>query len=151
MKELIMKHSASTSLFDFQDQNDFGRLRDLLIRVGYMDSSLLDTIGFKDLQAIQGNDHPLLLERTNSGSPLHILIRLFLMEMVVERNILKKAIKPMTIASWEQAGLVHCRAKEVVAAVKLLPFQNLLIAFDLTSIMQTPLRENYVMGIRTRR
>lgn len=141
-------HSASASpLFDFQDQDDFGRLRDLLTRVGYMDSSVLDTIGINDLPAIKGNNHPLLLERTNTGSPLHTLIRLFLMEMPVEKSILEKAVQPMTIESWEQAGLVHCRAKEVIAAVKLLPFQNLVVAFDLTSIMQTPLRENYVMGI----
>lgn len=143
-----MKHSANTSpLFDFQDQDDFGRLRDLLTRVGYMDSSVLDTIGINDLPAIKGNNHPLLLERTNTGSLLHTLIRLFLMEMSVERSILEKAIQPMTIESWKQSGLVHCRAKEVVAAIKLLPFQNLVVAFDLTSIMQTPLRENYVMGI----
>ncbi|MCD4721971.1 MAG: methyltransferase [Desulfobacula sp.] len=143
-----MNHSASTSrLFDFQDQADFRHLRDLLTRTGYMDSSVLDTIGINDLQAIKGNDHPLLLERTSTGSPLHILIRLFLMEMPVERSLLEKAIKPMTVTSWEQAGLVHYRANEVVAAVKLLPFQNLIVAFDLSSIMQTPLRENYVMGI----
>lgn len=53
----------------------------------------------------------------------------------------------MTVDDWEQAGLIHCRDQEVVAAIKLLPFQNLVVAFDLTSIMQTPLRENYVMGI----
>ncbi len=140
-------HSTSTSHFDFQDQDDFGRLLDLLTRVGYMDSSVLDTIGINDLPAIKGNNHPLLLERTNTGSPLHTLIRLFLMEMPVENSILKKAIQPMTFESWEQAGLVHCRAKEVIASVKLLPFQNLVLAFDLNSIMQTPLRENYVMGI----
>ncbi len=142
-----MEHSASTTLFDFHDQDDFGRLRDLLQRVGYMDSGVLDSIGLSDLQVMKGNDHPLLLERTSTGSPLHILVRLFLMEMVVEKSILEKAIKPMTLVSWQQAGLIHCRGDEVVAAVKLLPFQNLVIAFDLTSIMQTPLRENYVMGI----
>ena len=144
----MMKHSASTSqLFDFQDQDDFGRLRDLLTRVGYMDSSVLDTIGINDLPAIKGNDHPLLLERTSTGSPLHILIRLFLMEMPVDSSIVQNAIQPMTIEAWEQAGLVHCRGTEVIAAVKLLLFQNLVVAFDLTSIMQTPLRKNYVMGI----
>lgn len=144
-----MKHSEDTSrLFDFQDQDDFARLRDLLTRVGYMDSSVLDSIGINDLPAIKGNNHhPLLLERTSTGSPLHILVRLFLMEMPVEKSILEKAIKPMTVSAWEQAGLVDCRAKEVVAALKLLPFQNLVLAFDLNSIMQTPLRENYVMGI----
>ena len=144
----MMNHSVSTSqLFDFQDQDDFRRLHDLLTRSGYMDSSVLDTIGIKDLQAIRGNAHPLLLERTSPGSPLHTLIRLFLMEMPVERSLLGKIIKPMPVESWEQAGLVHCQAEEVVAAIKLLPFQHLVLAFDLSSILQTSLRENYVMGI----
>ncbi len=137
----------ASHLFDFQDQDDYGRLRNLLSRVGYMDSSVLDSIGIRDLPAIKGNNHPLLLERTSSGSPLHTLIRLFLMEMVVEKSILEKAIKPMTVAAWQEAGLVHCLGTKIKAAIELLPFQDLVLAFDLTSIMQTPLRENYVMGI----
>jgi len=142
-----MNHFLSATHFDFQEPDDFGRLHDLLSRIGYLDSRVLDTIGLKELSTFNDNSHPLLLERTGSGSPLHTLIRLFLMEMAVKKNILEKTIKPMTLASWEQAGLVHIQNEEVRAAVKLLPFENLLIAFDFTSIMQTPLRENYVMGV----
>lgn len=142
-----MNHSIPTSRFAFQDPDDCDRLRDLLNRVGYMDSRVLDTIGINDLSTIHDNSHPLLLERTSGGSPLHTIIRLFLMEMAVKSNIVEKAIEPMTVAAWQEAGLVHCRDNKVIAAVKLLPFQNLVLAFDFTSIMQTPLRENYVMGI----
>ena len=137
----------SSQPFHFKDPDDYSRFHNLLEEAGYLDSSLLESIGFSDLEAIKGNDHPLLLERTATDSVLHILIRLFLMEMPVEKGVLARVIKPVTLQSLEQAGLVRRGPEEVVAAVKLLPFENLVLAFDLTSIMQTPLRENYVMGI----
>jgi SAM-dependent methyltransferase len=139
--------SPASGSFVFSDHEDYARMRGLLRDAGFMDRRVLDTVGFSDLEVIKGNDHPLLLERTATGSTLHVLIRLFLMEMPVDIKILERAIRPMTVASWTEAGLIKCQGEEVRAAVKLLPFQNLVLAFDLTSIMQTPLRKNYVMGI----
>ena len=143
----MTQSSPASGSFVFSDHEDYARMRGLLRDAGFMDRRVLDTVGFSDLEVIKGNDHPLLLERTATGSTLHVLIRLFLMEMPVDIKVLERAIRPMTVASWAEAGLVRCQGEEVIAAVKLLPFQNLVLAFDLTSIMQTPLRKNYVMGI----
>jgi len=133
-------------LFAFPEADDYQRLRDLLGEAGFLDETVLDAIGISDLPALE-SDHPLLLDRTASGSSLHTLIRLFLMEMPVEADIFARAIRPMTPDSWQQAGLVRRHGSLVAAAVKLLPFRNLILAFDLPAMLQTPQRSQYVMGI----
>ncbi|MCK9296112.1 MAG: class I SAM-dependent methyltransferase [Desulfobulbaceae bacterium] len=136
----------SAPLFAFTDPDDYRRLRDLLAAAGFLDESVLDAIGVSDLPSLE-NDHPLLLDRTAGGSVLHTLIRLFLMEMPVEADIFARAIHPMATDSWQQAGLVRRHGSRVTAALKLLPFRNLILAFDLPAMLQTPQRSRYVMGI----
>jgi hypothetical protein len=133
--------------FTFRDPDDFARMRNLLKTEGFMDHDVLETIGISNLPAIDGNDHPLLLERTGSGSPLHTLIRLFLMEAPVEAGILQNAIRPMTLDAWRQAGLITGNGADITATIKLLPFQGLVLAFDRSGLLETPLRPHYVMGI----
>jgi hypothetical protein len=72
----------SAPLFTFPAADDYQRLRDLLGEAGFLDESVLDAIGISDLPSLE-SDHPLLLDRTGSGSALHTLIRLFLMEVPV--------------------------------------------------------------------
>lgn len=142
----MMTAQNSAPMFAFADPDDYQRLRDLLGKAGFLDESVLDAIGISDLPSLE-NDHPLLLDRTAGGSALHTLIRLLLMEMPVEADTFARAIRPMTVDSWQQAGLVRCHGSKVAAAVKLLPFRNLVLAFDLPALLQTPLRSQYVMGI----
>jgi len=136
----------SDPLFDFADADDYQRLRDLLAAAGFLDESVLEAIGINDLPDL-ASDHPLLLDRTAGGSALHTLIRLFLMEMPVEADTFAQAIRPMAADSWLQAGLVRRHGSQVTAALKLLPFRNLILAFDLPALLQTPQRSRYVMGI----
>lgn len=136
----------SAPLFAFADADDYQRLRDLLAEAGFLDESVLDAIGVSDLPSLE-SDHPLLLDRTAGGSVLHTLIRLFLMEMPVEADTFVQAIQPMSADSWLQAGLVRRHGHQVAATVKLLPFRNLILAFDLPALLQTPQRSQYVMGI----
>jgi SAM-dependent methyltransferase len=143
---MMMPAQNSAHLFAFPDQDDYRRLRDLLAEAGFLDESVLDAIGVSDLPSLE-NDHPLLLDRTAGGSALHTLIRLLLMEMPVEADAFARAIRPMSSDSWQQAGLVRHDNGQVVATVKLLPFRNLILAFDLPAMLQTPQRSQYVMGI----
>ena len=142
----MMPAQNSAPLFAFADADDYQRLRDLLEKAGFLDESILDAIGINDLPSLE-SDHPLLLDRTAGGSVLHTLIRLFLMEVPVEADTFAQAIRPMTPESWLQSGLVRSHNGQVAAAVKLLPFRNLILAFDLPAMLQTPQRSQYVMGI----
>jgi hypothetical protein len=69
------------------------------------------------------------------------------MEQCVETSRVERAVFPLTIPSLVHAGLVFCRDDGIRAAIKLLPFQGLVLAFDMTAVMDTDLRENYVMGV----
>lgn len=147
-EESNMTHAEeNTAFFCFRDRDDFRRLRDFFNSAGYNDKGVLECLAVKDFPSIRGNDVPLLLRRTNRGTPLDTLIRLFLIEVPVDVETLKSAIRPMPLESWLEAGLVEINGKSVEAAVKILPYQNLWLAFDRTRMLQTNYQSNYVMGI----
>lgn len=134
-------------MFSFSDPKDCDRLRELLQKMCYTDSGILEVLRVKDLPSIAATDIPLLLSRTGGGSPLETLIRLFLIEVPVDLELVEKAVQPMSARSLVEAGLLHVEGNEAEAAVKLLPYQGLMLAFDLPGRLQTESRQDYVMGI----
>ena len=134
-------------MFSFKDPADFDRMRDVLNEAGYTDSGVLEALGVKKFSAIGGSDVHILLRRTKQGTPLDTLIRLFLLEVPVDANELRKAIQPMKLETWEYAGLVQMDHGSVVATMKLLPHRNLLLTFDLPQRLQTAFGHDYVMGV----
>lgn len=136
------------SLFSFEDPEDFHRLRGVLEAANYTDGGVLEALGIKDFPSIRGDDVPLLLRRTKRGTPLDTLIRLFLIEVPTDVEAVRRAVRPMKLETWGEAGLVQIHRGAVVAAVKLLPFQNLVLAFDLPRrLLQSGLGQDYVMGV----
>ena len=131
--------------FVFPDPDDFARMRDLLKSSGFMDPDLLETIG--GIPANGGDDLPMLLERTSSGSPLHTLVRLFLMGTPVAAAVFQNAIRPMTLDAWRQAGLIAGNGTDITATIQLLPFQKLALAFDRPVRHGTTMQPDHVMGI----
>ena len=144
---MVQPDEKNQPSFAFSDPDDYTRMRDILETAGFMDRRVLETIGISDLPSIDGNEHPLLLERTASGSPLHTLIRLFLMDAAVDPNLLQKTINPMPLEAWHRAGLIRGNGAGITATIKLLPFQGLVMGFDRPDLLKTPQRPNYVMGI----
>ena len=135
------------SSFSFQKLKDYDCLRDVLEAANYTDSGILNTLGVKDFSSIHGNDIPTLLRRTSQNTPLDTLIRLFLIEVPCDITAVRRAICPMELETWVEAGIVKIDHDAVIATLKLLPFQGLIVAFDLLQMLKTPLYEQYVMGI----
>lgn len=133
--------------FTFRDPEDFARMRDLLKSSGFTDPGLLEAIGGGSIPATCGNNLSLLLERTGSGSALHTLVRLFLMGIPVEAGILQNVIRPMTLGAWRQAGLITGNGADITATIQLLPFQELVLAFDRPVRHDTVMQPDHVMGI----
>ena len=131
----------------FSDPEDYGRLRSILEAAGYTDAGILEVLRVKDFPSIRERDIPLLLRCTNRGTALDTLIRLFLIEVPVDAAAVGKAIQPMELETWVKAGLVRIDGGSVVAGIKLLPFQNLLLAFDLDRRLFSARAQDYVMGI----
>jgi len=141
--------SSTEHLFSFKNADDILTLRHVLQSSGFSSAGVLDRLGVKDFPSIRSGDLPLLLHRTNNGTPLDLFVRLFLIEVPVEAGALARAIEPMSLETWVDAGLVEvdAGAEMAVAAIKLLPYEDLLVAFDLPRRLQDSLKYEYVMGI----
>ncbi|MEN6320440.1 MAG: methyltransferase [Syntrophaceae bacterium] len=133
--------------FSFQTPDDYMRFREVFINASYSDSGVMGLLNGKAPSSIRENDIPLLLRCTSGGSPLETLVRLFLMEVPVSAGDLSRAIAPMDIETWVSAGLLAAHGDDITARIKLLPFKELLVAFDQTRILHTEEKAKYVMGI----
>ncbi|MCU0571884.1 MAG: methyltransferase [Syntrophobacteraceae bacterium] len=131
----------------FKRHGDILKLRDALDRAGYRDSSILDLLGLKDFPSLRGTDLPLLLRRTGGGSPLETLVRIFLMEVPVSMDSLEAAVHPLEPGALLRSGLVEISGDEALGTVRIIPFQEMLLAFDLPRRLKTPDHRDYVMGI----
>lgn len=136
-----------TSELTFKDPDDFMRLREVFEKAGYTDKGVLDVIGIKEFPSMKGTDVPLLLRRTKDNTPLNTLIRLFLIEAPCDMETVKLAVQPMKLESLVEAGVVQIDGTSVTAAVKIMPYKNFHIAFDLPSMLQSGSKKSYVMGI----
>lgn len=121
-------------------------LRSVLAAAGFTPEGVLGTIGVKDSVSIKESDILLLMQRTKAGTSLNTLIRLFLMEVPVDVAALQNAIQPMESAEWAEMGLIEIRGKSAVAKMKLFPFQDMVIAYDVPRRLLTGEGGDYVMG-----
>ena len=127
--------------------DQYAILRDVFLRAGYTDTGILDRIQVSDFPSLRGKDLPMLLRRTAGGAPLDTFIRLFLLEVPCSVASLREAIRPMELDEWAGAGLIGIHGDEVHAEVRLLPYGELLVAFDPPSRLATAMKRHYVMGI----
>jgi hypothetical protein len=139
-----MTSDRTTARPAFSDPDDYRHMKDVLEAAGYQDKTILEALRIGDFPSLRGQDQPILLERTSGGSPLDTLIRLFLLEKSVDRETMKQAIRPMTVEAWVKAGILEHEGDSLRAGVKLLPFHEMLVAFDPD---RTVGAGDYVMGI----
>jgi SAM-dependent methyltransferase len=122
-------------------------LRAVLSTAGFTPEGILDTIGVTDSASIRESDTLLLMRRTRGGSPLETLIRLFLMEMSVDADDLRRAVAPMTVEEWVGIGLVGIAGGSAAARFRLSPWQDMVIASDSPGRLLSAEGHDYVMGI----
>lgn len=138
---------TQANFLSFHDPDDFRRLHDVFQAAGYTGKGVLEKLGVRDFPSIRGSDVSILLKRTDRGEPLDTLIRLFLMEVPCGIEAVQRAFHPVRPETLAEAGIINMDETQASAAVKILPYDGLLIAFDQTRMLQTQLRQNYVMGI----
>lgn len=121
-------------------------LRSVLAAANFTPEGVLGTIGVTDSASIKESDILLLMERTKGGTPLETLIRLFLIEAPVEVAALQRAIEPMRTMEWAEMGLIAVQGRSAFAQMKLFPYQDMVIAYDLPRRLLTREGTDYVMG-----
>jgi len=143
----MLKSDQAQSFPGFHVSKDYSRLRRLLQSVGFNEAGVCAAIDIKSLAGISGENIPLLLLRIQQATPLNTLIRLFLIGVPCNAAAVQQAIQPMDLETWETAGLIKKGETGMMPAVKLLPFKNIVLTFDLPDILLGDLRDQYVMGI----
>jgi len=131
----------------FEQPGDFERTREVLYRARYKDGEILALLGVPYVHALGGGDIPVLLRRSERRTPLETLVRLFLIGVPVERDAFARAVRPMAPKVWTDAGLVDVDGDSVTRAVVLIPFAELIVAFDLLPKERERGSADYVMGI----
>ena len=132
----------------FESSIDHTSLRAVLKTAGFDDADILARLGIQDFPSLKGTDVPVLLKKTDSGSTLDTLIRLFLIDVPCGADEVKTAFEPQNIEYLIEAGiLIRTDDNMIEAGIKILPHRGLFIAFDRPGILMTGLKESYVMGI----
>jgi methylase of polypeptide subunit release factors len=129
----------------FSNPDDYKRVRDTLSAAEYSEAGIARAVCMDKFSTPRTGD-PILMRRTQGGSALDTLIRLFLLDVPVEIDAARRAVQRMTLESWIDAGLIRLRNGSAVASVKLTPYKGLIIAHDFrkSSAENAP---DFVMGI----
>jgi len=143
----MASHDPSDGPFVFRDPETARRLREVLASADFTDRGVAQTLGGETVRSASSQDIPLLLRRTDRGTPQDTLIRLFLIGTPVDADAAQKAVSPMKLEDWVRLGLLEVRGPSLIAAVQLVPFQGLMLAHDRPQQVQAGLAPDYVMGI----
>jgi SAM-dependent methyltransferase len=99
---------------------------------GFASDAVLSAFG-NPIGATQSHvriDLPVYLKRLSSSSPLHTLIKLFVLDQWVEDEAVQAATAPVTVADLRDLGLVETGARGVRAVVRLSAYDGLVISHD---------------------
>lgn len=130
----------------FADKSDYARARDLFDQAGFSSADLTKSLKLDD-SGIKEDELPLMMERTKGGTPVETMVRLFLGNVPVETATAERALAAVPLDRWVRAGVLKVDGNETTSLVRLLPFQNLRVAFDLAARRRSDLPADYVMGI----
>lgn len=131
----------------FTDPADFIRAKEVLRGVGYTEEGLRETLGAVGLTSLRSIDEPIWLRRTRGGGPRDTLIRLFMIGAAVDAAAARRALRPMALESWVQAGLVQVQDDHVVPLVQIMVYKGLYLASDITRQIIGGARPDFVMGV----
>ncbi len=122
-------------------------VKEAFTQAGYTDAGILERLGVNEVREATLAQRPVMLYRTRELSPLDVLLRLFILETPCGLEAFRRAVRPGSVDAWVEAGFVVVEGAEVRAAVRVLPYRGLLVAFDLNARLETPKARDYVMGI----
>jgi predicted RNA methylase len=123
------------------------RIRDVLANAGYTEQGVCNVLGIENLGRLREKKLPALLRRTGGGTPLEILVRLFVLGQPAELGGAQRAIAPMTIEEWQEIGLLGVRDSSAVGCYQLRCYRELILAYDFPRRGPGGLPQDYVMGV----
>ena len=128
------------------DAEDCRRIRGVFAEAGYNEANIAKLLGHS-FGALAGPKLPWLLRRTEGGTPLETLVRLFILGQPVSWDAASAAVAPMSVEHWAEIGLLQLHGSEVKGELQVRCFQEMLLASDFTRGNGEGLRPDYVMGV----
>ena len=140
-------------MLGFSNESDYERTRDVLLKAEYTEPGLATKLGRRRILSVGAVDRPPWLRLTRQLSPSDALVRLFLMGESVPFDVAERAVAPMALDRWVDAGLLAPEHGDdtVAPQVKLLPINGLILASDKPHRWTHDARPDFVMapGITT--
>ena len=94
-------------MLGFAATTDYPQALEVLQRVGYTEAGIGQTLGREQILTLPTSDVPRVLRRTRALAPLDTLIRLFFLGLPVPQAAVCRALHPMPLERWVQAGLAR--------------------------------------------
>ncbi len=138
----------SDQAIGFTHEDQYCAARELFATAGYSEEGIHKYLGGRPATPIAAEIPPLVLPAVG-GTDLEILMRLFLLGLPADIGSVRKIFQPMSLEDWCEAGITKVSGEEVVPQLKIVPYQQFLMASDLpTSLAKNSDKNNdYVMGI----
>lgn len=105
-------------------------VKNTLAEADFSESGILNRLNCKESVRVSPKDIPRLLKLTAAGTPLDILIHLFVLGVNVDIADARQAVEPLSIDCWCRGGLLGIKGKMVSSALRIVPTQGFLLAFD---------------------
>ena len=123
-----MSH-ASKRPFSLDDDEVAG-VRAAFDAAGFDETGVAALCGASSIATLKDVPGELALARTAGGRPLDVLTRLFVIGAPHSAAQARAALAPLPLDRWVAGGLLRVVRDEVVGAVKMTPYDGLLLAFD---------------------
>jgi predicted RNA methylase len=128
------------------DPSSYRRIRDVLEKTNYTDQGVSAALGIENLGKLRERKLPALLRRVSGGSPLEVLIRLFVLGQTVDLETAQRVLAPMTVEEWQEMRLVDVTGSSVVGRLQLRCYEGLVFTYDFPR-GRGGLPQDYVMGV----
>jgi methylase of polypeptide subunit release factors len=135
--------------FRFEHYCDLDLLRRVLENNGFVQSALIEAtasgnpanplVSFVELAAD--------LRRTSNPSPFNTLVRLFVLAKTVSEGAAKEALAPLELNQILSFGLLKRNNTGICAAAALVPFEGLLLAYDMPVLAGESCLHDHVLGV----
>jgi hypothetical protein len=112
------------------DPDFIRRVRDVLENADFTEKGIPAHLNSDEIIRVTPRDMPHLLRLTSEGAPLDTLIRLLGFGLKVDVDAAERALRPMTIQSWIDGGILRAERSRIVASFTIFRQFGFLLAYD---------------------
>jgi SAM-dependent methyltransferase len=127
----------------FANESDYAAMRDLFRAAHFTRKDIPIALGIPSVESFRQFPRPTMAAMTSGGRPIDALVRLFLMHEPVPVAVLTKALAPMSVASWVEAGILMIEGENAFPNMGLAIYDDLWLLHD----TKMEVGNEYVMGV----